>query len=89
MEGRYKKKKKREKLTDTEALEIAYKVLVEKEYQTDVAKTYRISVPRVNVIVKKAYTNPRLFEELNQKSFEAKNQRTIIRQQVLGLIAEN
>lgn len=79
VEGRQKKLKKRAKLTDTEALTIAYKVLIDKEYQTDVAKTYRISVPRVSAIVKKASNNPRIFHELSQKSAEAVNDRAIIK----------
>ena len=61
VEGRRSRKKKRPKVSDTEALDIAYKVLVDKEYQTDVAKAHRITPARVNVIVKKASDNPRLF----------------------------
>ena len=81
--------RKRGKISDSEALTIAYKVLIDKEYQADVAKAHRTSASRVSTIVKKASNNPRIFEELNNKSAEANNERQIIKMQILGLISQN
>ena len=43
VEGMRKKGTKREKISCSEILQIAYRVLVGKEYQSTVAKAYRIS----------------------------------------------
>ena len=62
-----KRIKKREKLSEIDQLSIAHSVLVEKEYQADVAKGMRISVPRVSAIVKKASQNRNLFKAMRQR----------------------
>jgi len=46
-EAKRRKMKKREVISDSEKLQIAYRVLIEKEYQTEVAKAFRISSPWV------------------------------------------
>jgi len=66
-EARRKRIKKREKLSETDQLSIVHSVLVEKEYQADVAKGMRISVPRVSAIVKKASQNRNLFKAMRQR----------------------
>jgi len=48
-----KRSKKRQKVSDTEILNIAHRVLVEKHFMKDVAKEFRITIPRVSVLVKK------------------------------------
>jgi len=59
--------KKRPKVTDTEKISIAYSVLVEKEFQTDIAKGYRLSNSRVNAIVKKVSQNRNYINEMKEK----------------------
>ena len=53
-----KKGKKRQKIQASEILSIAYRVLIEKEFQTNVARAYRISSSRVSGILKKIMNNP-------------------------------
>ena len=47
-EARRRRSKKREKITDLDRLSIAYRVLVEKQFQTEVARAFRISKPWVS-----------------------------------------
>jgi len=47
-EARRRRSKKREKITDLDRLSIAYRVLVEKQYQAEVARAFRISTPWVS-----------------------------------------
>ena len=63
-EARKKRIKKREKLSEIDQLSIVHSVLVEMEYQTDVAKGYRVSTSRVNQIIKKASQNNNLFNAM-------------------------
>ena len=59
--------KNRPKVSETEQLSIAYSVLVENEYQADVAKKMRLSLSRVNAIVKKASQNNQVFADMHSK----------------------
>ena len=79
-EGRRKRLKKRSKVSDTEKLSIAHAVLVEKEFETEVAKAFRLSNARINAIVKQATQNKRIFKELRETHYENLNRKAIIKQ---------
>ena len=72
--------KKRPKITDAEKLSIAYSVLVDYEFQTDVAKAYRLSASRVNAIVKSVKDDKDIFTKLKEKAFSRQNRTAIIKQ---------
>jgi len=81
-----KRSKKREKVSGTEILNIAHRVLVEKHYMREVAQEYRISIPRVSAIVKKVSKNSKVLREMMQQNAELKNRDAIIRQQILTML---
>ena len=56
-----KKSKHRPKISNSEILSIAHKALVDYEKQADIAREYRISIPRVSTIIKKVRENKEIF----------------------------
>jgi len=87
-EAKRRRTKKRAKVSEVEQLSIAHSVLVEKEYQADVAKGMRISVPRVSAIVKKVSQNKNVFDDMRLRHSEEENRRSIIRQQILYMMEQ-
>ena len=62
-----KRRRKAQRLTDEEILQIAHKSLIQKEKHNEIAKEYRISVPRVSQIVGKLKKNSNVLEEMESK----------------------
>ena len=60
-EAKRKRTRKHKRLTDTEQLDIAHRVLIDQEYYADVARGMRLSVSRISAIVKKVNTNENIF----------------------------
>lgn len=83
-----KRLKKRQKVSGTEILNIAHRVLVEKHFMKDVAKEFRITIPRVSVIVGKVSKNTKVLQEMKQQNAEEKNRDAIIRQQILTMMGQ-
>ena len=50
-----------------EKIRVCYQVLIEHDFQTDVAKEHRISNATVSMLVKKAVKNKHFLDELLQK----------------------
>ena len=63
-EAKRKRMKKKPKISNTEIVSIAYRVLVEKEYQTTVAKAFRVSSSRIAVLVKKVQSRPQTLTQM-------------------------
>ena len=73
-----KRIKHRQKVSDTEKLQIVHKVLVQFEKQPDVAKEYRISAARVCQLVKQARKNKDIFDETQLAAAERRSKRHAI-----------
>lgn len=63
--------KSRPKLQASDLLDIAWRVLIAKEYQSSVARRYRVSTSYVSQIVKKVDSKPNLFREMQHLRAEA------------------
>ena len=59
--------KRRPKLQGSDLLDIAWRVIVAKEYQAAVARRYRISTSYVSQIGKRVERNPKLFREMQSR----------------------
>ena len=68
-----RKMKQKAKLNGLDHLDIAYKVLVEHHYQSEVAKEYRISASRVSSIVKSISKDGTIIAQMRQKHMQEAN----------------
>ena len=76
--GRRRKSKTQGPLPMSAKVSMAYKVLVEGETQTAVAKEYRVGTNVVSLLVCKLRKNKCLLEELNDKQTAKSSRRDII-----------
>ena len=56
--------KNRAKLKNEEIISIAHKYIMQNEKQADIAKEFRISVPRVSSVVQKVLKNKNVLSEI-------------------------
>ena len=71
--------KKRPKVSDTEKISIAFRVLADKEHVAEVARGFRVSNTRVNSLVKMVREDIDIFQKMKQKHDESQNREAIIR----------
>ena len=76
--GLRKRSKRRKPMPVSEKVQIVHQVLVDQEMLKDVAREYRVSVPVVFQLVKKAREKPRFLEELIHQRDEISQRRTRI-----------
>ena len=69
-EATRKRIKKRPKVSSTEKLSIAYRILAEKEYVAEVARAFRVSNTRVNSVVKKVKDGVDVLQQMKQRHEE-------------------
>jgi len=87
-ESMRKRVKKRQKVSHTEILSLAHRVLVENEYVADAAKAFRISAARVSQLVKRVSKDITTLEAMRQQHYDSRNREAIIRQQILSMLAQ-
>jgi len=66
----YKRVKHNPKISHSQIISVAHKVLVEGQFQKDVAREFRITPARVSQIVKKVSSNKSIFREMEEKEEE-------------------
>ena len=79
--------KSKPKISDAEIVEIAYRVLVEKENQTAVAKAFRVSPSRISFLANKVERHPLFIAELQAKRERRNDRSSLIRVKVLQMLA--
>ena len=84
--GMRRRSRRRAVLSVDEKINIVHKVLVEFEYQKDVAKEYRISIQTVSTLVSKAKKKPEFLRELWDKRSKKEEKVTAAVQNVSQMI---
>jgi len=87
-EGKRKRIKNREKTSDSDHIKIAHRILIEHHYLADVAKEFRLSIPRISSIVKKISDNIMGLRAVQVKSANANNKDAIIRSHLLTMMEQ-
>ena len=73
-----RKSKQKRKLTENDIIDISQKVMIEKEYMTNVAKEFRTTPGAISNVIKRVKNDPAIFEKKKQKREEKQEQRNAV-----------